>query len=276
MFAFFKSLFGEKPPQLPALASMTPAAPRREDSRELHWPAVGMFPVTAAGVSYHLEALAKLAGNPPGKPALVFCTARLDPEPSNPNDANAVAVWIAGEKVGCLPREYTTHFRGLFAKFGLTVEPTTCDAVISNGLLVEGKQYSYTIELDIAGDVAPTSSTPSYPHLSRENTDPVFQRQDDGSYLVTVRVVRANEVLGNMHKHRRMGSWTTGHWSTINYYVANPQGIGLGHKLFEISKPTHQEMFGTSEPHAEIVSIDGLSVTVRLPPAATSPPPACI
>lgn len=264
MFGIFKQFFGSAPSD----STTAPTPSRPHGPAELHWPPTGLFPLAAAGVSYHEAAIAKLAQNAPGKPALVFCTARLVPENSNPHDANAVAVWIAGEKVGFLPKEFAIHFRGLFTRFGLEVAPTTCDAVISNGLSTEERQYSYTIELDIAPEpkAAPASAAPSYPQLSREDPDPVFRRQEDGSYLVMVRLGQG--VLGDMHKRLRMGSWTTDHWSTINYYVDNPQGIGLGHKLFEVPKTTHQQMFGEAEPDAEIVSIVGRTATVSLTPAA--------
>jgi hypothetical protein len=260
LFGIFKQLFGLAPPT----PSAAPAVPRPQEPTELHWPSTGLFPLAAVGASYHEPAIAKLAKNAPGKPALVFCTARLVPENSNPHDPNAVAVWIAGENVGFLPKEFAPHFRGFFARFGLEVAPTTCDAVISNGLLTEEQQYSYTIELDIAlePETAPTPVSPSYPQLSRQDPDPVFRPQEDGSYLVTVRL--GPGVLGDMHKHLRMGSWTTDHWSTVNYYVDNPQGIGLGHKLFEVPKTTHQQMFGDAEPETKIVSISRRMATVSL------------
>jgi len=255
MFGIFKRLFGTK--QASALCAEVP---------ELHWPPTGLFPLLAAGTSYHDEAISQLAGNAPGKAALVFCTARLVPEDTNPHDPNAVAVFIQGEKLGYLPRSCAPAFREAFARFGLPLGPTTCDAVIANGLLVDRKQYSYAIELDVAAEPesAPTLSSPSYPGMSRQDPNPVFHRQEDGRFVTTVRL--GHGILDDMHKHRRMGSWTTENWSTINYYLDNRKGIGLGYKLFGIPKEMHRGMFGEAEPDAQVEFIEGRMATVSLKP----------
>ena len=266
MLRILKRLFSSPQPAPTA----APIVTRPPTPVELHWPPTGLFPLAAAGASHHEAAIAKLAQNAPGKPALVFCTARLVPVNSNPHDPDAVEVWILGEKVGYLPREFAPHFRDFFIRFGLVVAPTTCDAVISNGLLAEERQYSYTIELDIAAEpeTAPTLAWPSYPQLSRQDPDPVFHRQEDGGYLVTVRL--GHGVLDDMHKRRQMLSWSTENWSTINYYGYNRQGIGLGHKLFAIPKELHQAMFGDAEPDAQVEAIEGRMATVSLRPAVAT------
>jgi hypothetical protein len=62
-------------------------------------------------------------------------------------------------------------------------------------------------------------------------------------------------------------SWTTDHWDTVNYYVSNKAGLGIGHKLFGIPKPEHRELFGEFEPEADIMSIEGRFAVIELTPA---------
>jgi hypothetical protein len=201
---------------------------------------------------------------------LVFCTARLVPENTNPHDPDAVAVFIQGVKVGFLPRSDSPTFREAFARFGLPLAPTACDAVIANGLLVDGKQYSYAIELDLVAEseFAPALSRPSYPGISRQDPDPFFHRQEDGRFVTTIRL--GHGVLDDMDKRRQMLSWTTENWSTINYYVYNRKRIGLGNKLFGIPKDLHLTMFGEAKPDAQVESIEGRMATVSLRPVEST------
>ena len=92
----------------------------------------------------------------------------------------------------------------------------------------------------------------------------MLRKQGDGRYLAEVRL--AHGTLKTMDKHRRVMSWTTDHWNTINYYLLNRQNTGLGHKLFEIPKDAHAEMFGKNEPEATIESIVGRIALVALKP----------
>lgn len=234
----------------------------------LHWTPQGLFPVCVVGASFHESVIADLAQNPPGKEALVFCTALLQPVGRNPHDANAVEVWIEGRPVGFLPRDFASDYRNFFKKFGLPLLDTTCDAAISNGLLFEGKQYAYSIELDIPlnPDTPPAHLAPTYPELYRAHPEPQFLRQADGSYLVTVRL--RPDALENMHRRREVFTWTADSWTTVNYYLNNRQSIGLGFKLFEIEKGLNERMFGKEEPAAQVVAIEGRMATIQLRPKA--------
>lgn len=248
---------------LAEVANKEPSAIRTEGL--LHWQPSGLFLNSAVGTSYHKDELVELAQNPRGKEALVYCTARLEPEHANPHDANAVVVVIEGKKVGHLSREFAKEFRGLFAQFGLPLQPTTCDAVISNGLLCDYGDYSHSVELDLQPDpTAPSYITPSYPTLVRKDPSAVFHKRPDGGYEVHVRLSKG--VIEDMDDS--VHNWTTDHWDTINYYVPNKVGIGLGHKLFGVPKDAHQEYFGDYDPDARILSIDGRFAVILLMPVA--------
>lgn len=73
-------------------------------------------------------------------------TAVLMPEPSNPHDANAVAVLVGGQTVGYLPRD-------LAAEYGSSVGPVTgwCSAKIIGGFVFEdGTRASYGVKLNLS------------------------------------------------------------------------------------------------------------------------------
>lgn len=233
-------------------------------SRPLHWLPTELFPIHAVGASSYTSEIASLARNPAGTNALVFCTATLVPESTNIYDPNAVMVQIEGQKVAYLPREYAKRFRTYFDVVGLPLQPTTCDATISNGLRTEDKHYSYSIELDIAPEPPRlTAMLPTYTAVVRRDTAPEFAKQEDGRYLVAVRL--GPGVLEDMRDS--VESWTTEHWTVINYYLPNRQGIGLGHKLFEIPKAKYAAMFGEFEPDASIESLVGRDAVIALKPA---------
>lgn len=253
------------PPSLPPEATSLPATPSTEPlastSRPLHWSPTGEFPLFGIGTSNYEAALAALAQNPKGANALVFCTASLVPEDTNPHDPNAVMVAIEGQKVGYLPRAYAQVFRGYFEKFGLPIQVTTCDAVLSNGLKTADYQYAYSIELDIALEPsAPTNVGPTYPRLDRRSSSPVSLKQEDGRYLVKVRLGQG--VREDMQEV--VDSWTTDHWDEINYYARNSKNLGLGHKLFGVPKPLHRQMFGEYEPDACIESLVGRTAVIAM------------
>ena len=63
----------------------------------------GSKPVRAVGVSHYQEALAGIAGRKRAHYSNIDCEARLVPEPTNPKDPDAVAVFIGEDHVGYLP-----------------------------------------------------------------------------------------------------------------------------------------------------------------------------
>lgn len=244
--------------------AIRPFEPSASFNRPLHWQPTGQFPRYGVGTSNYEPAIAALAQNPKGRNALVFCTANLVPENTNAFDSNAVMVVIDGQKVGYLPREYAKVFRSYFEKFGLPIQATTCDAVISNGLKTDDRQYGYSIELDINLEpYAPTQGYPTYPSLDKRDSMPSLCKQDDGRYLIEVRLGQG--VREDMREC--VESWTTDHWDEINYYFPNSRNIGLGHKLFAVPKTLHGQLFGEYEPEVLIESLVGRTAVIAMKPA---------
>jgi len=245
------------------LAAVKPPSAAAALPALLHWAPSGRFPIQAVGTSYQRRALEKIALNPRDQAALVLCTATLVLEDDNGHDARAVSVAIEGQKVGYLAADFAPEFRSLLSGFGLGTVATTCDAVITNGLVTDEKEYAYSVELDISG--APSPRLPTHPKPERRDANPVLFRQADGSY--TASIFLGPRVIDDMDRRLRVMSWTTAHWSTVNYYLANSHNAGLGHKLFSVPKDAHCRMFGEDgEPDAAIQSIDGRHARVCLTP----------
>ena len=80
------------------------------------------------------EALEAIAGGKPGSTPDAEKWAHLIPEPDNPWDRNAVAVYIDGRKVGYLPRETSAAYAALLSQlWASTRSRAVCRAVISGG-----------------------------------------------------------------------------------------------------------------------------------------------
>lgn len=221
----------------------------------LHWSPSGHFEVSAVGTSFYRDAIASIAENPADKSALVYCTATLVPEPENQYDSSAVAIWIEGRKVAHLSRDYARVF--IVKLPDSATQVTTCDAIIYNGGIFDGKVYEYTIQLDLPdeGRATLSESSPTFPLPVRKNGEPDFIKQGDGTYLLST--FMPNFTPESLDRELRVQSWTTDHWTTINYYLRNRQGIGLGFGAFQIPKERHQTMFGDQEPHVFVKSIEG-------------------
>lgn len=233
-----------------------------ETKAMLHWPATGLFPVKVVGAWFYRNELSGIAENQPGNSALVFCTALLIPERGNPHDPNAVLVMVGSEKIGHLSRENALEFRGRLNSLDLGGQTTRCGAVISGGLETAGRIYDYITELDLDLSSVPRSEEPAYPSIDRRNPNFPIERQDKGRYFV--RVWLGEGVLDHMHKRKSIHCWTTEDWDTVNYYVLNSKGIGLGHKLFSVPKAKHSRLFGKSKPTASFYSLEGRNAVIEL------------
>ena len=249
-------------------AAAMPTEPCVGSARPLHWQPTGQFSRYGVGTSNYVPEIFALAQNSKGENALVFCTASLVPEITNVHDPNAVMVDIEGQKVGYLPRDYAKTFRAYFEKFGLPIQVTTCDAVISNGLKTDDFQYGYSIELDIAIEPsAPNMGSSTPPRLDRRICTPSLRKQDDGRYLIEVRLGQG--VREDMRES--VENWTTEHWDEINYYFPNRKNIGLGHKLFGVPKTVHAQLFGEYDPEVSIESLVGRTAVIAMKPVVPSP-----
>jgi hypothetical protein len=259
VFQFLKKLF-------------TRGSAKTNPSPLLHWPPTGLFQLKTVGAYYYHDALAVIARNSFGENALVFCTATLIPEDTNPYDRNAIKIQIEGLHVGYLSHEDAIQFRQHFNKFSLDIQTTTCDAVISAGITVPDKTYNYVIELDIPPyPTCPTALTPTYSTPYRRDNTVVLQPQSNRSYLVEVWLDHCT--LEDMHEKKRIHMWTGEEWGVINYYMMNRKGIGLGHKLFTVPKAEHIHIFGDIVPdgqsiiaNANLISLNGRKAVIELIP----------
>ena len=258
MIGVIKRLFNPRP----SIAGGVEAVERQGPSESLHWGATGLFRLSAVGESYYREALVRIAKNEPGKGAMAFCTARLVPEDLNPHDKNAVAVYVGEFKVGHLARDTAVEFRAALSRLEHRSLPqTTCDAVILNGLVADGRMYEYSIELDLEPNgEPPTPAIPKYFKVERRDFEPPLKSQGVGLYEVAAWMPQ--EALDNMDKRQRVESWTTDHWDTINYYLRNRQGIGLGFKVLAVPKELHRKLFGAGEPEVAVMRVEGRTVTL--------------
>ncbi len=233
-----------------------------EKATTRHWPSTRLFPIKVVGTRYYHREIALIAQNQAGSSALIFCTANLIPESDNPHDPNAILVMVGREKVGHLSRDIAADFRAQLNSLGLSGQSTLCDAVISGGLETTGKAYDYIVELDFDLSTAPRVEEPAYPSIERRDSSCSLESQGNGQYLVRVWV--GEGVLGHMHKRKTIHSWTADNWDTVNYYVLNSQGIGLGHKIFSVPKTEHFRLFGKSNPTASFHSLNGRNAVINL------------
>jgi hypothetical protein len=222
-------------------------------AKPLHWPPSGNFAVAAVGTSHHHSEIATITNNPTGASALVFCTASLRPEINNPYDRNAVAVIIDSKVVAHLPAILAPAFRSRLQEGEQQV--TTCDAVITNGVVLDGNAYSYTIELDfeLTDSSRPGTMAPTYPVIVRKSTAGLeFIEKGEGRFHLSVLLPEySDRDLDNRHD---VMNWTTDHWTTINYYLSNRKGIGLGFFAFAIPKERHRALFGDQMPFVGLLS----------------------
>ena len=104
--------------------------------------------VDVVGTATYQEALAAVAGGEPDAALHVEKWAHLVPEPDNPWDRNAVAVYVDGRKVGYLPREHTAAYASLLGQIWANYRGrAVCRAVIG------GDQYQVTSQLGAVTEV---------------------------------------------------------------------------------------------------------------------------
>ena len=100
------------------------------------------------GESQYQDALSEICGGKTQDGHLFDCEASLRPEPENPHDPNAVAVFIHDQKVGYLPRQTAKRYGKAFG--GASVK---CPAKIVGGWRRrEGRSWDeghFGVELDL-------------------------------------------------------------------------------------------------------------------------------
>lgn len=93
------------------------------------------------GESHYQDALASIAGPKRAGGVEVHVLALLVAEPSNPYDANAVAIHVDGAKVGYLSRDNAIDFKPLVAWFAARGQTPSCEAVVLGGDATRSTQF---------------------------------------------------------------------------------------------------------------------------------------
>jgi hypothetical protein len=135
-------LLGSSPPSPPAVL-----APPADGTV----PMPGGYRVDVAGESYYQDALEQVCGGRSSEGSYLACVASLVPEPDNPYDANAVAVYIDGLKVGHLPREVAVSFVPISTRLHTLGRSASCAALVVGGWdRGSGDVGHFGVQLDLA------------------------------------------------------------------------------------------------------------------------------
>jgi hypothetical protein len=114
---------------VPATESAPPAADEVHDVL-----APGGDIVELVGTAPYQDALQAIAGDKPESAPELEKWAHLVPEPDNPWDRNAVAVYIDARKTGYLPRESSAAYAALLMQlWGTSRARAVCRAVVTGG-----------------------------------------------------------------------------------------------------------------------------------------------
>lgn len=231
------------------------------------WPAEGLYGIQATGSGAYGDALSKIAKNPGDTTNLTFLRVVLLPDDNNRYDPNAVAVLhmadgSSPELLGHLSRAHAIDYRARLKTLGFESMASVCNAVLSGGLQTNDRSYSYVLELDLDLSISPTKGAiVAMGEPKREASNPTFEKDRQGSYRFRCWLTGG---LDGHHPKNRTKAWTTPDWDTVNYYLQNAQGIGLGAKLISVPKEEHRRAFGDGFASAVVEGIDGRWVTLRL------------
>lgn len=99
------------------------------------------------GESHYQAALAHIAE---GRDEGFHCTARLKPEPNNPHDRYAVAVFIGRRKVGYLAGYDAKDYVLAQAGAGVSGQAFDCPAYVNGGFLTKGETAMYGVQLGMS------------------------------------------------------------------------------------------------------------------------------
>jgi hypothetical protein len=118
----------------------------------------GDFETDVVGESHYQDALAEIAGPKTEAGVDLEVKAQLVPEPDNPTDPQAVAVYIQGRKVGHLARDMAAQWVAIQARRGETGQVVEVDANITGGWrqALQGGGFSegaFGVTLDVLDDL---------------------------------------------------------------------------------------------------------------------------
>lgn len=231
-----------------------------------HWQGSQHFHVPVVGESFYRDDIQSIVRNPVGRRAYCLVTAYLVPYSTNKHDKNAVKVVVCGKVVGHLDREYAVTYREYASEMPDSVEHMSVDALITGGIgQHDGEKYDYSICLDIPEDLR--INLIEKPHddiLVCGHGYGALKLGDYGTYTATVLMPLVHR--DELHKNLDVTDWTTDHWDTINWYVMNRQGIGIGFKIYAMSKTEYSEKFGTRTVDASLELGEGRFAKLILKP----------
>ncbi len=111
----------------------------------------GGLEVGVVGESHYQDALTAIVGGKRPESVRIPTQATLVPEPDNPYDPNAVAVYIAGRKVGHLPRPAAEAFTPVGRRLAEQQQVGACSATIIGGWdRGDGDTGHFGVTLDLA------------------------------------------------------------------------------------------------------------------------------
>jgi hypothetical protein len=228
-----------------------------------HWESTGTFKIPIVGTSHYRDAIVTLAQNPPNVNALASCLAYLVADDQNPHDPNAVKVIIRGLQVGHLSRDFAKSYRAYITELPGHIQHISAAAMITNGISTAAKQYEYAIELDIPDSLRMgMRGAPLADDIIRINGYAPLRSDTDGSYFAKVWVPVAD--FNELHASRRVETWTTDAWDTVNFYAENRQNCGLGFKVYQLPKQQYANLFSESSVSATLLLDTTRFATLRI------------
>jgi len=219
-------------------------------------------------VSRYRESLDQVAQNRKGQSSLTFTIVVLGPDNHNAADPNAVAITTQQKPyhvLGYLPREQAATYRTRMQEAGYEHLISACEMVLSAGLVTADCVYDYILELDLdmSEDPSPDHLV-VHPELVRLPADPEFKKDASGAYRFKCWL--PHDAVGEHHARLRTKGWTTDSWNTVNYYLCNRQGLGLGFKLLSVPKAKHAKALGDKPATAIVEDITRRWVTLKIEP----------
>lgn len=230
------------------------------------WKPTAEYAVKAALTSRFRDSLDEISKNRKGMTSRIFTLVVLYPDKDNPVDPNAVLVMsqqAPPKLLGYLPCAVAAEYRQRMVVAGYDHLVSACEAVLAGGLETTDKTYDYILELDLDMSTNPhPEHLVVHPEMVRHSHDPEFKKDADGAYRF--KCWMPHDAVGNLHTELRTKGWTTDSWTTVNYYLSNAQGIGLGFKVLSVPKAKHAKAFGQEPVSAVVEEIKHRWVTLRL------------
>lgn len=110
--------------------------------------------VAVVGESRYQDALDRICGGKQSQGVHHECIAALIPEPTNPFDADAVAVRIEGETVGYLSRSDAQAYKAVLRRVTASGATATCYAIVTGGWRRSNGEGHFGVTLGLAAPAA--------------------------------------------------------------------------------------------------------------------------